>query len=51
MPHRSASPYLAPLLSPPQYRRQLLLSLLWAAAALWFWIWWLNPAHVDTEAG
>ena len=51
MPHRSASPYLAPLLSPTQYRRQLLLSLLWAAAALWFWIWWLNPAHVDTEAG
>lgn len=51
MQPKPRSPYLTPLLSPAEYYWQLLLSVIWAAAALWFWIWWLDPAHIDVEAG
>lgn len=45
------SPYLAPLLSPAEYKGQSLLAIFWAAAALWFWFWWLDPSNVDVGAG
>ena len=51
MPRKVPSPWLIPLLSPAEQRWQQFLTALWIAAALWFWVWWLNPAHVDTEAG
>lgn len=47
----SAGPWVAPLLGPAEHRWLQLLTVLWITSALWFWIWWLNPAHVDTEAG
>ncbi|MGL5008847.1 MAG: hypothetical protein ACRC6I_03130, partial [Paracoccaceae bacterium] len=38
--------YLAPLLSARERRLHFGLIGLWVAAALWFWLWWLQPGHV-----
>ncbi|MFN6924560.1 MAG: glycosyltransferase [Tabrizicola sp.] len=51
MPRETTNPWLVPLLSVPERRWLQLLTGLWIAAALWFWIWWLNPSHVDGSAG
>lgn len=40
--------YLRPLWSAKQHRRNVLLILLWALSALFFWEWWLRPAHMTT---
>ena len=42
---RSLPSGLEPLFTPRQMRIYVALSLVWAAAALWFWVWWLDPAH------
>lgn len=42
---------LSPLFAPGERRFQQVLCLLWLGAALWFWVWWLDPAHVDRAAG
>lgn len=47
MRHDRPSAWLIPLLSPAEQSWLKLLTALWVAAALWFWAWWLNPAHVD----
>jgi cellulose synthase (UDP-forming) len=39
------SPMLTSLYSPRQRRTYLLLCAIWAACVVWFWFWWLNPAH------
>lgn len=35
----------APLFSPSQKRVYVVLTALWAAAVVWFWVWWLDPSH------
>lgn len=36
----------ASLFNPHQRRVYIVLSLIWAAAAVWFWQWWLTQSHV-----
>ncbi len=40
--------YLRPLWTQRQRRRNLVLTVLWAACALFFWQWWLQPTHMTT---
>jgi cellulose synthase (UDP-forming) len=51
MPHSTPASWLIPLLSPAEQRWLQLLTAIWIVAAVWFWAWWLNPAHVDMAAG
>ncbi|SEK84732.1 cellulose synthase (UDP-forming) [Roseovarius azorensis] len=44
-PH-DITPLLAPVFSGKRRVRYLALVALWLVAAIWFWVWWLNPAHV-----
>jgi cellulose synthase (UDP-forming) len=37
---------LAPILTPRQYVFHAVLILMWAVATVYFWAWWLNPAHM-----
>lgn len=37
---------LKPLFTPSQRRVYLALSVIWAGTVVWFWAWWLQPAHV-----
>ncbi|KEP70096.1 N-acetylglucosaminyltransferase [Thioclava dalianensis] len=41
-----AAGHLAPLLQGARLWRYRMLCALWALAALWFWSWWLDPAHL-----
>lgn len=38
--------YLAPLLTRRQSLRYQIMIVLWLLATLYFWSWWLNPAHI-----
>jgi cellulose synthase (UDP-forming) len=42
----AASTFLKPIFSPRLKAKYWMLILLWAAAALFFWQWWLQPAHI-----
>lgn len=42
---------LAPVLSRRMRARYLLVALVWGAAAVWFWAWWMQPDHVVQPVG
>ena len=40
-----------PVLTGPMRARYLAITGLWGACVLWFWLWWINPAHVASPLG
>jgi len=42
---------LAPVLTGWMRARYGLITALWGACVLWFWLWWANPAHVASPLG
>ena len=42
---------LAPVLTGGMRARYLVLTGLWMACVAWFWLWWLDPAHVASPTG
>lgn len=49
---RSLDPrLLAPVLTGWMRARYLAITGLWGACALWFWLWWLDPAHIASPLG
>lgn len=47
-PKPSIRPFLMPVLNRQSRRRYRAIALLWLGAALFFWAWWLRPAHILT---
>lgn len=43
--------FLKPVLTGQMRLRYLAITAVWAAATLWFWGWWLRPAHVASPLG
>ena len=41
----AATHFLAPMFTSRQRQTYILMIFAWGAALLWFWIWWLDPAH------
>ncbi len=47
MSTKTKLPHLVPLLGPRERKLHLVLVVLWLAATLWFWSWWLQPEHIE----
>ncbi len=47
-PRQSCAPgqYTKPLLRGRKRIKYHILAAIWAVAAIWFWVWWLNPDHI-----
>lgn len=46
MPSQSKRRFTAPILEGRRFAKYVVLTALWGVAALFFWVWWLQPFHV-----